>query len=311
LENSTERLPAFESERRHLLSVAFRILGSQADAEDVVQEAWVKYDRADTSGVQNLPAWLTTVVSRSCIDLLRRRRDFRRAENASLEELQESKNDTEETALLASELVTAFTIVLEELTPPQRVALVLHDAFALPFDEVAHILGTTPQSAKKLASRARQRVRRRAVVSPCDRADALGLVQEFLRAAQNGSIDGLVALLDADVIRLADPYVLPIGGSQRLQGVRAVVEETVRFRAVALRAHVAHIDGEPGIVAYAPRGLQLAIVFRIAEKRISQFEVIADPRRLAILNVDPRSPHGMTPAARRINKGLHGRSRTR
>jgi RNA polymerase sigma factor (sigma-70 family) len=288
--NNEKRQEAFHAERRHLLSVAFRILGSQVDAEDVVQETWIKYDRADTTNVQNLPAWLTTVVSRLCVDLLRRRRDVRQKETALAEELRETQNGPEETALLASELTAAFTVVLDELTPPQRVALVLHDAFGTPFDDVAHILGTTRDSAKKLASRARDRVRRRAAVAPRDRADARRLVQEFLGAVQSGNIDALVALLDANVIRLADPQVLPNGASQRLQGVHAVVEETVRFRTTASRASVAYIDGQPGIIVYSGRHLQLAIVFLIADNRIIQFDVIADPRRLAILKVATSSP---------------------
>ncbi len=145
-----DRATIFERERRHLLSVAFRILGSQADAEDVVQETWVRYDREDTRNVQNLAAWLTTVASRLCVDLLRRRRDIPQ-EDVEVAESRDAGGDPEQTALLASELTAAFTIVLEELTPPQRVALVLHDAFGVPFEDVAHVLGTTLLSAKKLS----------------------------------------------------------------------------------------------------------------------------------------------------------------
>ncbi len=271
-----------------MLSIAFRILGSQADAEDVVQETWIRFDRADRRSVRNTPAWLTTVASRLCVDLLRRRRDVLQEAPELAGGSCESTNDPEQTALLASELTTAFTIVLGELTPPQRVALVLHDAFAVPFDEVARILDTTPTSAKKLASRARERVRRRVVISPEDNAIARQVVQEFLRAVQDGNTDRLVALLDPNVIRLADAHVLPTGAPANIQGVSAVIEETLRFRAIASRAYVFYIDGAPGIVIFTGADVQLAIVLSIAEKRIVQFEVIADPRRISLLSVTPQ-----------------------
>ncbi len=267
-----------------MLSVAFRILGSQADAEDVVQETWIRYDREDTSNVQNLPAWLTTVASRLCVDLLRRRRDIPQ-EDIELAQSRDFGNGPEEMALLASELTAAFTIVLEELTPPQRVALVLHDAFGLPFEDVAHILGTTLLSAKKLASRARERVRRRVATAPEPRINARQIVEAFLRAAQEGDTDELAALLDPNVVRIADPHVLPAGAAQRIEGLQAVIQDTVRFRATAARARLAEIDREPAIVLFSASDVALAIVLRIANERIVQFDVIADPQRLARLDV--------------------------
>jgi RNA polymerase sigma-70 factor (ECF subfamily) len=191
----------------------------------------------------------------------------------------------EETALLAGELTTAFTIVLNELTPPQRVALVLHDAFGVPFDDIAHILGTTLASTKKLASRARARVRGRIAIDHEDNDNVRPVVEAFLQAAQDGNSERLAALLDPDVIRIADPHVLPPGGAQRVQGAQAVLDDTIRFRSVATRAHVAGVDGRPGIVLFAGRDLQLALVLRIANKRVVQFEVIADPQRLRRLKV--------------------------
>lgn len=278
------RLKIFERERRHLLCVAFRILGSQADAEDVVQETWIKYDRSDTTNVQNLPAWLTTVASRLCVDVLRRKREIPQ-EAPALTAIAGDSDNPEETALLAGELTTAFTVVLEALTPPQRVALVLHDAFGVPFEEVAHILGTTLASAKKLASRGRRQLRRRAGALPEDDPKAHEIAQAFLHAVQAGNTRDLVAILDPNVIRLADPHVLPPGGAQRITGVHAVVEETVQFRTIASRARIAQIDGQAGIVILSGPDLQLAIVLRISEKRIVQFDVIADPQRLARLSV--------------------------
>ena len=220
----TERVAAFERERLHLLSVAFRILGSESDAEDVVQETWIKFDGTDTSHVQNVSAWLTTVATRLCLDALRRRREI---PQEATELPGDSDNAPEEIALLADELTAAFVIVLEELTPPQRVALVLHDAFRVSFEEVAHILGTTVASAKELASRVRGRVRRRAVAFAENTAKARQVVA-FLHAAREGNTDRLVALLDPNVVRMADPHILPPGAPQRIQGVRAVVAATWR-----------------------------------------------------------------------------------
>jgi len=280
-----QRLKIFECERRHLLCVAFRILGTQADAEDVVQETWIKFDRTDTSNVQNLPAWLTTVASRLCVDVLRRRRNVPQEAPELDEIVDESTYDPQATALLAGELTAAFTVVLEELTPPQRVALVLHDAFGVPFEEIAHILGTTLGSAKKLASRARQRVRRRA--EPLSKGDpnAQEVVEAFLRAVQEGNTKQLVAVLDPSVTRIADPQVLAPGAAQRIQGAHAVIEETVQFRTIASRARVAQIDEQPGIVILSGGNPQLAIVVNILDKRIAHFDVIADPARLELLTI--------------------------
>lgn len=154
--DDADRVTAFQRERPRLLAVAFRILGSDADAQDVVQDAWTRYVRADPDDIRNVQAWLTTVVTRLCLDLLRSSHELARPP----EELPAAGgDDPEEVVLLAGELTAAFTVVLNELTPPQRVALILHDAFGAPFDEIARILGTTPESAKKTASRARGRLR--------------------------------------------------------------------------------------------------------------------------------------------------------
>lgn len=275
----------FERERPHLLSLAFRILGSQADTEDVVQEAWIRFDAADTRDIRNVPAWLTTVTTRLCLDSLRRRRESPHEPAESSMELEERHDGPEELALLASELTEAFTIVLDQLTPPQRVALVLHDAFGLPFDEIARILGTTIGSARKLASRGRHRVRQRTNATG-ERAERVRhVVEAFLHAAQEGDTDRLVALLDPSVVRTADAQAVPGGGMQRLQGVRAVIAETRALQANAQRARVASIDGQPGIVVLANRGVQAALVFHIAGDRIVQYDVIADPWRLMSLSI--------------------------
>lgn len=276
------RVATFERERRHLLAIAFRILGSDSDAEDVVQETWIKFDSTDTSRVRNLAAWLTTVATRLCLDSLRRRREI--PQGATL--LPADRDDEpEEAALLAEELIAAFVVVLEELTPPQRVALVLHDSFGVPFDEIAHILGTTIASVKKLASRARSRIRRRSVEPLEDDATARRVVEAFIHAAQEGNTDRLIALLDPNVVRLADPQILSPRASQRIQGVQAVAAETRAYRANASRARLAFIDGRPGIAVLVGSKIQSVMVVRVSRGRIAQYDVIADPHRLARLNV--------------------------
>jgi RNA polymerase sigma factor (sigma-70 family) len=284
--NLRERHMAFHSERVQLRSLAFRILNSESDAEDVVQEAWIRYERADPDEIRNPAAWLTTVTTRLCLDVLRRRREVPTEQVPS-----DGRSDgpgPEELVMLAGELTSAFAIVLEELTPPQRVAFVLHDVFGVPFDEVADVLATTTASAKKLASRARGRVRRgRPGPSDGPTEDARHIVEAFLHAARDGDTDRLVRLLDPDVVRTADPQALPDGAAQRVRGVQAVVAETRALQANARRARVATIDGWPGIVvAGADAPLQAALVIHIAGDRVVHYDVIADPRRLALLHIE-------------------------
>lgn len=285
MENDTDRVTVFERERPHLLAVAFRILGSDADAQDVVQEAWIRYARADVDRVHNVSAWLTTVVTRLSLDLLRRAREYPQEPEDLPITSADGGESPEEVALLASDLTEAFTIILEELTPPQRVALILHDVFGAPFEEIAHVLETTPGSAKKLASRARGRVRRPANAPEVDPSEAHRVVSAFMRAAQQGDIDGLVTVLDPAVTRTADPQALPPGAPQRVRGVQAVVTETQALRTTAQRARLVTIDGQPGIAVASDGDLRAALVFHIAGGRIVHYDVIADPHRLALLRI--------------------------
>ena len=285
--NLRERHMAFHTERVQLRSLAFRILNSESDAEDVVQEAWIRYERADPDEIRNPAAWLTTVTTRLCLDVLRRRREVPTEQVPGTDDRSDGPGP-EELVMLAGELTSAFAIVLEELTPPQRVAFVLHDVFGVPFDEVADVLATTTASAKKLASRARGRVRRgRPGPSDGSTEDARHIVEAFLHAARDGDTDRLVRLLDPDVVRTADPQALPEGAAQRVRGVQAVVAETRALQANARRARVATIDGWPGIVvAGADVPVQAALVIHIAVDRIVHYDVIADPRRLALLHIE-------------------------
>lgn len=266
-----------------MLAIAFRIVASEADADDVVQEAWIRFAAADLNRVRNIPAWLTTVVSRLCLDVLRRRRERLRE---APELPGDNGHEPEEVALLADELSAAFVILLEELTPPQRVALVLHDAFGTPFDEIAHVLRVTESSARKMASRARRRVRHR-VITPAQGGErARRVVEAFLHAAQEGNTDRLLELLDPNVVRLADPQVLSPGGTQQIQGVEAVLAQTLLFRASAMRAKMASIDGRPGIVVLAGDRVGAALVILVQGNRIVQYDVVADSQRIARLHIE-------------------------
>lgn len=290
-----DRSQDFAHHRPHLLAVAFRILGSDADAQDVVQEAWIRYTRAAPEDLRNPAAWLTTVVTRLCLDLLRRRREDPQAPSEVAGAPGAPDNPVapagaespEEVALLAGELAEAFMVVLQRLTPPQRVALVLHDAFGTPFEDVAHILGTTPGSAKKLASRARGLLRQATDVPQVDPAHARRVVERFLGAARRGDLDGLVAVLHPEVTRTADPQALPPDAAPHVRGAEAVAAETRALRANARRAALVTIDGRPGIAVRSDDGrARIALVFVVAGDRILHYDVIADPQRLAVLHVE-------------------------
>lgn len=276
----------FARERSHLLAVAFRLLASESDAQDVVQEAWIRYAGADVDRIDNVPAWLTTVVTRLCLDRLRRTRELPH-ETVELPEPDDGGGNPEEVAVLAGELTEAVTVLLDRLTPPQRVALVLHDVFGAPFDEVADVLGTTSGSAKKLASRARARVRGSAGVSEVDPGAARDVVRAFLSASQQGDVDGLLGLLHPDATRTADPQALPAGGGQRANGARSIVEETLTLRRIARHARMATINGWPGITVLSGQRVVAAMTFQIARGVIVHFDVISDPARLAVLRIAP------------------------
>jgi RNA polymerase sigma factor (sigma-70 family) len=281
-----DRTATFRRERPQLLAVAFRILGSDADAQDVVQDAWIRYAGADLTGVRNVAAWLTTVVTRLCLDVLRRSRE-RPCAPAELPETGDADPaGPEDAALLAGELTAALVLLLDELTPQQRVALVLHDVFGSPFAEVGPVLGTSAAAAKKLASRARQRLRRSRPVASDSPGAARKVVEAFLLAARGGDVDGLVAVLDPGVTRTADPQALAPGVALRVRGVRQVVAETRAMRARAGRARVVSLDGRPGIAVASGTGLHSALVLTVVGGRITHYDVVADPRRLALLHVE-------------------------
>lgn len=272
----------FEAERGRLRGLAFRMLGSLTEADDAVQEAWLRLNRVDS--VDNLAAWLTTVVSRVCLDVLRSRKARR---EDPFEVLPEPAGDADPAAEveLADSVGRALLVVLDALGPAERIAFVLHDLFALPFERIAPVLDRTPVAAKKLASRARQRVRGTSPLPPADLARHRRVVDAFLAAARGGDLDELLAVLAPDVVRRADAAALPVGAALEVRGARAVAEETQVFGKRAHFAEAALVDGAVGVVV-APRGrLLLALAVAVEGERVAAYEVLADPARLAALHV--------------------------
>ncbi len=285
----TER---FEASRGHLRQVAFRMLGSLDEADDAIQQVWIRADRADLSSIGNLDGWLTTVTARECLDVLRTRR--RRAEHPlpPADTLPDAGGGTspppdggrspEDEAVMAESVGLALLVVLDRLSPAQRVAFVLHDVFAVPFEEIAEVVDRSPVATKKLASRARERVRGQTGTQPDppDRAEHRAVVHAFLAATRNGDLETLLRLLAPDVVRRADAAALPTGSAPTVRGARAVAEESRAFAGLARHAQVALVGGTPGIVV-APAG-RLRVVLRvtIVRGRITAYEVIADPAHL-------------------------------
>ena len=238
----TER---FEANRTHLRSVAYRMLGSRAEADDAVQEAWLRLSRADTSSVENLSGWLTTVTARVCLDMLRGRKARREEELSPLvPEPAIGQESVEHDMLLADQVGAALLVVLETLEPAERLAFVLHDMFAVPFEQIAPIVGRSPAAARQLASRARRRVQGRSETPEVDVTRQREIVDAFLAASRGGDFDALLAVLDPDVVFRADHVAVTMGGVAELRGAAAVAE-TFRGRAQAARA--ALVDGAVGI----------------------------------------------------------------
>ncbi|WP_416873754.1 sigma-70 family RNA polymerase sigma factor [Kitasatospora sp. SC0581] len=276
----------FEAERGRLRAIAQRMLGSTGEAEDAVQEAWLRLVRTGPAEIDNLPGWLTTVVSRICLDLLRAR--AARREEPTDEALPEAAGggpEPEREALLVESVGRALLVVLDRLGPAERVAFVLHDGFAVPFDQIAPIVGRTPVAAKKLASRARQRVRGTAALPPEPLAGHRRVVEAFLAAARGGDLADLLAVLAPDVVRRADPAALPPGRALVARGAQAVARETTVFGRRARYGAVALVDGVPGILIAPDGRLRLVLRMAVADGRVAGYEVVADPARLAALDL--------------------------
>jgi RNA polymerase sigma factor (sigma-70 family) len=274
----------FEADRARLRAVAYRMLGSFSEAEDAVQEAWLRLERSDAAAIDNLSGWLTTVVGRVCLDMLRARKTRREEPlGAHLPDPEVSYGDDPEADALRSDSVgLALLVVLDTLSPAERLAFVLHDLFAVPFEEVATIVGRSPDATKMLASRARRRVQAAAPVPDADVSRQRQVVDAFLAAARGGEFDALVAVLDPDVVLRAEA-----GGPLTVTtGAAAVARRAMMFAQLAASARPVLINGEPGVLAATPDGRPIAIMaFTVTAGRIIGINSIADPERLARLGL--------------------------
>jgi len=278
----------FESERDHLRAVAYRMLGSATEADDAVQETWLRLNRTDAVSIENLGGWLTTVISRVCLDMLRSRKSRREEslETELTESAAESSQATnpEQEALLADSVGVALLVVLDTLTPPERLAFVMHDMFDVSFEEIASIIGRTPQAARQLASRARRRVRGPEKVEHIDLTRRGKVVNAFLTALRGGDFDGLLAVLDPDVLVRVDMPGRP-GAPAEVRGAANWAKGAVAYSQLVGSVQPALVDGSPGLV-FAPGGrLARVLTFKIVGEKIVEFEVIANPNRLKQLNL--------------------------
>jgi RNA polymerase sigma factor (sigma-70 family) len=275
---------AFEKHRPHLRAVAYRMLGSLTESDDAVQEAWLRMDRTDVADVRNPRGWLTTVVARICLDMLR-------ARSARPEEpLDDAKAitapdavDPEQEAVLADSIGVALLVILQTLSPAERLAFVLHDMFDLPYAEIAPIVGRSENTAAQLASRARRRVRGKTPNPATDLARQRQLVDAFLAAARDGDFDALLTVLDGDVVLHVDAAAA--GTPTTIRGAQAVAANARAFSANSWFAEPALVDGAVGIVV-APKGkLALVLRFSVAADKITEIDIDADPARLSRLSL--------------------------
>lgn len=272
----------FEDHRSHLRAVAYRMLGSLSEADDAVQDAWLRLSRADTGEVENLRAWLTTVVARVSLNMLRSRRTRREQplEVHLPDPIVDPADDTdpEHEALLADSVGLALLVVLETLTPAERLAFVLHDMFAVPFDEIASIVERSPEATRQLASRARRCVRGAAPAPDPDLTAQWEVVEAFLAAARNGDFEALVAVLDPDVVLRADGG--PTGLSRHVQGAEAVAGQAVLWARVDLVMQRALVNGAAGMVSFL-HGRPFAVAaVTVRNGKIAEIDFLADPERL-------------------------------
>jgi RNA polymerase sigma-70 factor, ECF subfamily len=289
----TER---FEENRPRLRGVAYRMLGSLSEAEDAVQEAWLRLNRIDTATVDNLGGWLTTVVSRVCLDMLRSRKSRREEPiGAQVTEPRMAHGegaDPEGEALLADSVGVALLVVLDTLTPAERLVFVLHDLFGLPFDEIGSIVGRSPAAAKQLASRARRRVRGSPAPSDAGRACQREVVEAFLRAARAGDLEGLLAVLDPDAVIRIDGAARIAGGAadaadtpRELRGASTWARQLIAMSRGLRFVQPALINGSVGLILATGGKLSRVLTFTFTNAKIARLEVIGDPARLRELDI--------------------------
>jgi RNA polymerase sigma-70 factor (ECF subfamily) len=277
----------FEEHRPRLRAVAYRMLGSLTEADDAVQDAWLRLSRADTSAVENLGGWLTTVVARVALNMLRSRRT--RGEQSLDVRVPDpiidpaDGTDPEHEALLADSVGLALLVVLETLTPPERLAFVLHDMFAVPFEDIAPIVDRSPDAARQLASRARRRVRGTAPQTDADLTAQWEVVEAFLAAARNGDFDALVAVLDPDVVLRADGGVK--GLSRLARGAETVASGAITFQRLGLSFQRALVNGTAGVVSLRDGKPFSVGAFSVRGGKVVEFDILTDPDRLAQLDL--------------------------
>lgn len=282
MDESDQLTERFEAHRSHLRAVAYRMLGSLSEADDAVQEAWMRVSRADTRDVDNLGGWLTTIVARVCLNMLRsratRREDLLDAHVPDPVVSRHDAIDPEHDALLADSVGLALLVVLETLTPAERLAFVLHDTFAVPFDEIARMIGRSPTAARQLASRARRRVRNAAASPDTDPTRQREVVDAFFVAARHGDFDALVALLDPDVVARSD------GGAEAsvvVRGSTAVAGRALMFYRPDVLVRPALVSGTPGVVVVTADGQPVSVMaFTVRNEKIIEIDALTDTERL-------------------------------
>lgn len=282
----------FEAHRGHLRAVAYRMLGSLSEADDAVQEAWLKLSRTDADEVRNLGGWLTTVVGRVCLDMLRSRASRREdpIEDTFVPDPVISpltRIDPEQEVLLADSVGLALLVVLETLEPAERLAFVLHDMFAVPFDDIAAIVGRSPAATRQLASRARRRVQGAAPEPEPDLARQKKVLDAFLAASRGGDFEALLSVLDPDVVLRADsgPLVGGAAASKLVRGAAAVARQALTFARFAASSRLVLINGEVGVVALLDGQPMSVMGVTVADGRIVAMNILADPERLARLDL--------------------------
>jgi RNA polymerase sigma-70 factor (ECF subfamily) len=274
----------FEANRAHLRSVAYRMLGTPIEAEDAVQEAWLRLSRSDADSIDNLGGWLTTVVARVCLDMLRGRK-ARREEPMGPhvpEPTVSPEHGPEHERLLADSVGLALLVVLDKLAPAERVAFVLHDMFDLPFEDIAPIVGRSAEATRQLASRARRRVQGTPPNPEADLRRQRHVVDAFLAASREGNFEALLTLLDPEVVFRADPVAARMGGTAEIRGAAAVAEA---FKGRAQAAQPALVDGAVGVAVMLGGQLRIVLRLTIAEGRVAEIEAIADPAHLGGMDV--------------------------
>jgi RNA polymerase sigma factor (sigma-70 family) len=283
----------FEEHRPHVRSVAYRMLGSVSEAEDAVQEAWIRFSRTDVSGVDNLRAWLTTVVARVCLDMLRTRTSRREDPldtHVPDPVITRADENPESEAMLADSVGLALLVVLEKLEPAERLAFVLHDVFGMTFDEIAPMVDRSVVATRQLASRARRRVQSQTPTPDADLRKQRRVVDAFLAAAQNGDFEALVAILDPAIVLRADGGAVK-GMSRLVRGAPAVMAQAVTFSKLGLSNQVVLVNGSIGVVSRLPDGRLLSVIgFTIADGRVVEMDIVADPDRLSRLDLSAIEP---------------------